>query len=84
MNPSRFSFPTGRNYGTDQILKIEVPVELGTVFTAVSFEDAARGIKGETDILLFGGESQYQIGLLVLAEYDAGRYMYSMTGEIGV
>ena len=77
MNPNRFSFPTGRNYGMDQILEIEMPAELGTLFTLVKFTDTARGIKGETEILLFGGESQYQIGLLVLAEYDAGRYMYS-------
>ena len=74
MNPSRFSFPTGRNYGMDQILEIEMPAEIGTLFTLVKFADIARGIKGETELLLFGGESQCQIGLLVLAEYDAGRY----------
>ena len=77
MNPSCFSFPTGRNYGMDQILEIEMPAEPGTLFTLVKFTDIARGIKGETELLLFGGESQCQIGLLVLAEYDAGRYMYS-------
>ena len=77
MSPRRFSFPTGRNYGMDQILEIEMPAEFGTLFTLVKFTDIARGIKGETELLLFGGESQYQIGLLVLAEYDAGRYMYS-------
>lgn len=73
MDSIRFSFPTGRNYGTDQILEIEVS-ELGTLFTTVRFKDAVRGIKGETEILIFDGESQRQIGLLVLAEYDAGRY----------
>ena len=74
MNSTCFSFPTGRNYGTDQMLEIEVPADLGTLFTTVRFKDAVRGIKGETEILIFDGESQYHIGLLVLAEYDAGRY----------
>ena len=74
MNSSCFSFPTGRNYGRDQILEIEMPAEHGTLFTLVKFTDTVRGIKGETELLLFGGESHRQIGLLVLAEYDAGRY----------
>ena len=74
MDSISFSFPTGRNYGTDQFLEIEMPAELGTMFTTVSFKDAVRNIKGETEILIFGGDSQYRIGLLVLAEYDAGRY----------
>ena len=73
MNSTCFSFHTGRNYGTDQMLEIEVPA-VGTLFTTVRFKDAVRGIKGETEILIFEGDSQYHIGLLVLAEYDAGRY----------
>ena len=71
---TRFSFHTGRNYGTEQVLEIEMPTDIGTLFTAVAFQDAARGIKGETEILIFEEDSQYHIGRLVLAEYDAGRY----------
>ena len=74
-----FSFKTGRNYGTEQVIKVTVVQsnpDTEQYDALYSFTDASRNIKGT--VLLFGEEqnTQRDIEEAILREYDAGRYYY--------
>ena len=74
---SPFSFKTGRNYGTEQIIEVtavESNPDQEQYDALYSFTDASRNISGK--VLLFGFEqnSKRDIQEAILREYDAGRY----------
>ena len=67
-------FVTGRNYGTPQVLLIEVLSPLSgdsIAMVLVRFVDKSRGISGTVKLMEFELD---QIGPAVLREYDSGRY----------
>lgn len=70
------SYATGRDYGTPQVLVIDVPQTSDDLSAdvRVMFEDDARGIVGV--VTLMACECDHNIGHAVLREYDAGRYDY--------
>lgn len=71
-------YQTGRDYGTPQVLEINLPAlpadELADV--AVTFTDTARGIAGVVTLMAMEANPR-EIGRAVLREYDAGRYALS-------
>ena len=73
-NIMNITFNTGRNYGSAQVLTIDVPAAPADALADVdvSFSDAARNISGI--VTLMGFELDRNVGPSVLREYDAGRY----------
>lgn len=75
-----FSFNTGRNYGTPQVLEITVPdIEYdneGAALVSVQFDDKARNIKGFVTFWFYDDlpETDMGIGHYVLNRYDACDY----------
>ena len=73
-------YKTGRDYGTAQVLEIEVTgckqdAEYDSFFyIQATFKDIARNISGKIDNAIAFGTKPYQIGESVLAAYDSGRY----------
>ena len=67
-------FNTGRNYGSAQVLTINVPAAPADALAdvEVSFTDASRNIVGIVTLMAF--ELDRNVGPSVLREYDAGRY----------
>lgn len=69
-------YNTGRcyDYGTTQVLTIEVPDTPQDILDTVSvrFADTVRNIRGV--VQLFAFELSSSVGAAVLREYDAGRY----------
>lgn len=75
------SYPTGRDYGTPQILEITTARLPDDPFAdmRVVFVDAARNIRGTVVIMALlcmsaGRINPAELGAAVLREYDAGRY----------
>lgn len=70
-------YPTGRDYGTPQVLEITAPTipadaDLCDTFR-VTFVDQARHISGTVHLMAFECDPR-SVGPAVLREYDAGRY----------
>ena len=76
-----YQYPTGRDYGTPQVLTITIdraPADPLDELT-VRFADSARHIEGTVRVLavacMYAGRlDPSETGAAILREYDAGRY----------
>jgi len=75
-----FAYPTGRDYGTPQVLDITIESvredELGDRHVTALFVDAARNIAGRVKVLVLSFETHFlkSLGAAVKDAYDHGRY----------
>jgi len=72
-------YATGRNYGTEQVLEIDVtgmnPIdEFGFVDAVAEFTDKSRNIKGKVYVSVFAKDLLTGIPQAVLKAYDDGAY----------
>lgn len=76
-NNRTLTYSTGRDYGTPQVLEIELLKHDTDEFNfgtgSALFVDKARHIAGRVDFIAFGN-SDAEIGRAVLAAYDSGDY----------
>jgi hypothetical protein len=76
-NNRTLTYSTGRDYGTAQVLEIEILNHKTDDFSFVTgsalFVDRSRHIAARVDFIAFGTSDDH-IGRAVLAAYDSGDY----------